>query len=196
MVETITPIGHGGRTKSYWTSVGLHALGATFAAALLGFALGAVGALLRAPWEGSGAVVIAVIALMYALREGLGLNIPLPDRHAQVPQWWRDFFSPVVTSFLYGAGLGVGFFTFLQFGTFVVVATGALISGDPLIGALLCVPFGLTRGLTVVLAAPARDPEYTVGLIDLLDHLGSTRWPRLANALVLSLVALVALVSI
>ena len=196
MVETITPVGHGGRTKSYWTSVGLHALGATLAAALLGFALGAIGALLRAPGEGSGAVVLAVIALMYAVREGFGLKVPLPDRHAQVPQWWRDFFSPAVSSFLYGAGLGVGFFTFLQFGTFVVVATGALFSGDPLIGALLCVPFGLTRGLTVVLAAPARDPEYTVGLVDLLDHFGSTRWPRLANALTLSFVALVALLAV
>jgi len=196
MVETITPVGHGGRTKSYWTSVGLHALGATFAAAVLGFALGAVGALLRAPWEDAGAVVIAVIALMYAVREAFGLNMRLPDRHAQVPQWWRDFFSPVVSSFLYGAGLGVGFFTFLQFGTFVVVATGALISGDPVIGALLCVPFGLARGLTVVLAAPAKDPEYTAGLVDLLDNLGSTPWPRLANALVLSVVALVALVAL
>jgi hypothetical protein len=77
-----------------------------------------------------------------------------------------------------------------------VVATGALFSGDPLIGALLCVPFGLTRGLTVVLAAPARDPEYTVGLVDLLDHFGSTRWPRLANALILSLVTLVALLTV
>jgi len=196
MVETITPVGHGGRTKSYWLTVALHALGATLAAALLGFVLGAVGALLRAPWEGAGVVAIAVIAVMYAVREGFGLKVPLPDRHAQVPQWWRDFFSPSLSSFLYGAGLGVGFFTFLQFGTFVVVATGALVSGNAVIGALLCIPFGLTRGLTVVLAAPAKDPEYTVGLVDLLDHWGSTRWPRLANALILSFVALAALLAL
>jgi hypothetical protein len=196
MVETITPVGHGGRTKSYWLSVALHTLGATVAAALLGFVLGAAGALLRAPWEGGGVAAIAVISVMYAVREGFGLKVPLPDRHAQVPQWWRDFFSPSLSSFLYGAGLGVGFFTFLQFGTFVVVATCALVGGDPVLGALLCVPFGLTRSLTVVLAAPAKDPEYTMGLVDLLDHWGSTRWPRLVNALMLSLVALAALLAL
>jgi len=189
MVETITPVVHGGRSKKYWVSVALHALGATIAAAGLGLALGATGALLRAPWGRVGAIVIAVAAVMYALREAFELAIPLPERHAQVPQWWRDFFSPPAASFLYGAGLGIGFFTFLQFGTYVVVAAGALLSGNPLIGALLCVPFGLTRGLTVVLAAPARTPEDTVGLVDLIDRWGATPWPRLANAATLALVA-------
>lgn len=193
MVETITPVGHGGRTKSYWAAVALHTLGATLAAALLGFMLGSVGALIRAPWGGAGVVAIAALALVYALREAFGLKVPLPERHAQVPQWWRDFFSPRLASFLYGAGLGIGFFTFLQFGTYVVVATGALLGGSPLLGLLLCAPFGLTRGLTVVLTAPAEGPEYTAGLVDLLDRWGATRWPRLANALILALVAAVAL---
>lgn len=193
MVETITPVVHGGRKKKYWTSVALHALGTTLAAATFGLVLGGIGALLRAPWGRIGAVVVAVVATMYAVREALGLRIPLPERHKQVPQWWRDFFSAPVSSFLYGAGLGIGFFTFLQFGTYVAVAGAAFLSGDPIIGVLICLPFGLTRGLTVVLTARATEPEDAGGLVDILDGWGSTRWPRLVNALALGCVAAAAL---
>ncbi|MGH2749897.1 MAG: hypothetical protein ACRDK3_03340 [Actinomycetota bacterium] len=196
MVETITPVVHGGRSKKYWTAVALHALGATLSAAVFGFLLGGLGALLRAPWGRIGAVALMVIALMYAVREGFGLQIPLPDRHAQVPQWWRDFFSAPVSSFLYGAGLGIGFFTFLQFGTYVAVAAGALLSGSPLVGALLCIPFGLTRGLSVILTARARAPEDAGGLVDLLDRWGATPWPRLLNALMLAGIAVAALLAL
>ena len=192
MVETITPVVHGGRKKAYWTSVALHTLGATLAAAIFGLILGGLGDLTRAPWGQVGAVVVVVVATMYAVREAFGLRIPLPDRHAQVPQWWRDFFSAPMSSFLYGAGLGIGFFTFLRFGTYVAVCAAAFLIGDPVIGMLLCVPFGLTRGLTVILTVKATEPGDPGALVDVLDHWGSTPWPRLLNALALGCVAVAA----
>jgi hypothetical protein len=192
MVETITPVVHGGRKRKYWASVALHTLGATIAAAVFGLVLGGIGALTRAPWGRVGATVVAVVATMYAVREAFELRIPLPDRHAQVPQWWRDFFSAPVSSFLYGAGLGIGYFTFLRFGTYVAVSVTALSVGDPLIGMLLCLPFGLTRGLTVILTANATEPADAGGLVDILDRWGSTPWPRLFNALALGCVAVAA----
>ena len=196
MVETITPVVHGGRKKEYWVSVALHALGATLAAATFGLILGGIGDLVRAPWGRAGAVVVAVIATMYTVREAFGLPIPLPDRHAQVPQWWRDFFSAPVSSFLYGAGLGIGYFTFLRFGTYVAVSVAAFSIGDPVIGMLVCVPFGLTRGLTVILTVNATEPADAGGLVDILDRWGSTRWPRLLNALALACVAVAAFLAI
>jgi len=196
MVETITPVVHGGRKRQYWASVALHTLGATIAAAVFGLLLGGIGALTRAPWGRVGATVVAVVATMYAVREAFGLRIPLPDRHAQVPQWWRDFFTAPVSSFLYGAGLGIGYFTFLRFGTYVAVSVTALSVGDPLIGMLLCLPFGLTRGLTVILTLSATEPANAGGLVDILDRWGSTPWPRLFNALALGCVAVAALLVI
>jgi len=196
MVETITPVVHGGRRKRYWSSVALHALGATLAAATFGLTLGGAGALLRAPWGRLGAAIVAVVAIMYLVREAFGLQIPLPERHAQVPQWWRNFFSPPLASFLYGAGLGIGFFTFLQFGTYVAVAAAAFLSGDALIGLLVCLPFGLTRGLSVVLTARATEPEHAREVVDVLDRWGSTRWPRLLNALALGCLAAGALLTL
>ena len=185
MVETITPVVHGGSSRRYWLSVALHTLGATLAAALVGVVLGTVGSLTGAPWGRGGLVVVAVVAFVYAAREGFRLPLPLPDRHAQVPDWWRTFYSPAVAAFLYGAGLGAGFFTFLSFGTYVAVIAGALASGSPLIGAALCIPFGVVRGLSVTVSRSARSEDEAESIMNRLDELGSTRGPRLVNAAVL-----------
>lgn len=188
MVETITPAVHGGRTRRYWASVALHAVGATLSAAAIGLLLGGAGALLGAPWGAAGLVALATVAGLYAAREALGLKIPLPNLHRQVPQWWRTFFDPPVASLLYGLGLGVGFLTYLSFGTYVAVAAGAVLSGDPLVGAALCAPFGLARGLSV--SASALWSEVVEGL----DRLAQTGAPRAVNAgaLMVAIVATVA----
>jgi hypothetical protein len=193
MVETITPVVHGGRPSRYWFSVALHTLGATLVAALIGLALGVIGALAGAPWGRAGLVVVAAVALVYAAREGFRIPIPLPDRRAQVPDWWRTFYSPGVAAFLYGAGLGAGFLTFLSFGTYVAVATGALASGSPVIGAALCIPFGLVRGLSITVSRSARSEQEAESIMNRLEELGATQGPRLVNAGMLLIVAVVAL---
>ena len=193
MVETITPVVHGGRRSPYWTSVSLHVLGAAMASAAFGAVVGAAGGLLGAPWVAGGLWVLASIALMYALREGLKVPIPVFDRHRQVPEWWRTFYSPPVAALLYGLGLGVGFFTFLTFGTFVVVTAGAFLSGHAGTGALICLPFGFARALTVLAAAGVATAEDGAGVVERIDQTGNTATPRIVNALVLlALAALIA----
>lgn len=186
MVETITPVVHGGSRSRYLLSIALHTLGATLAAAAFGALLGALGAVLDAPWGRAGVAAIAAVAAVYLLREGFGLPVPIPDRHRQVPEWWRTFFSPSMAAFLYGLGLGIGFLTFLTFGTFVAVAVAAFVSGDALVGAALCGCFGLTRGLSVLVGASGGETRTAA-----LDDLSATRWPRLVNAVSLGAVVLV-----
>jgi hypothetical protein len=176
MVETIAPVVHGGRNRSYWTAVFLHALGATLSASLFGAFLGALGDVLGAPWGNAGLIALAAVALLYALRELFGLPIPLPDLDRQVPEWWRTFFSKNVAAFLYGLGLGIGFLTYLSFGTYVAVMTGAFISGDVRTGAVICGAFGLARGLGISLAN---------GRIMEIERFGSRRLPHRLNALAL-----------
>lgn len=185
MVETITPVVHGGSRLRYLTSIALHTLGATLAAGVFGAALGGLGALLRAPWGRAGALAVLAVAVLYLLREVAGLRIPIPDRHRQVPDWWRNFYSPLVASLLYGLGLGIGFLTFLTYGTFVAVSVGAVASGDALVGALLCAPFGFARGIVVLVGAR--------GVMGPVDDLAASAWPRVANALVLGAVVVAAL---
>jgi hypothetical protein len=196
MVEAIVPVVHGGKRGRYALSVVLHVLGAGISAALLGAILGAVGGLLGAPWGVAGLVALATVALAYALRESAGLPVPIPDRHQQVPEWWRSFYSPPVSAFLYGLGLGPGFFTFLTFGTFVAVAVAAVVSGDPALGALLCAPFGVARGLSVLVSARTHSGDDAGRVIDRLESVAATPGPRLANAVVLAGLAAAALLAL
>jgi len=193
MIETITPVVHGERIR-YRLAVALHAAGATISAGVFGVALGGLGALLGAPW-GGGAWVVAAVAGLYALRELGHLPVPLPDRRRQVPEWWRTFFSPLVAAFLYGLGLGVGVLTFLSYGTFVAVASAALVSGDPLVGLALCAPFGLARGLSVALNRRTGQRDSAGALVDRLEAVASSGAVRVLNGGALAVVALLAAVT-
>ncbi|MGH2678942.1 MAG: hypothetical protein ACRDG8_00425, partial [Actinomycetota bacterium] len=130
MVETISPVVYGTRTR--WAgALVLHAAGATATAAAFGAALAAVGASLGAPWGRAGATLVVGVALVSATRDAFGLRIPVPQLRRQVPDWWRTYFGQPLAAFLYGAGLGVGFLTFLGHGTLVAVAVGVAATGEP-----------------------------------------------------------------
>ena len=187
MVETITPVVHGGSRERWGISLALHAIGAAVAAAIVGSLLAGAGALLGAPWGVPGAVLVVVAAALYVARQ-LGAPVPVPQLRRQVPDWWRTFFPPHVAAFLYGLGLGPGFLTYLGHGTVVVVAVAAFASGRPLLGAAVLAPFGLARGLGPVLAFGVRSPGDAAALVERLDRSASkARW-RVANALALSMV--------
>lgn len=195
MAETIAPVVYGGR-RDYRRAVLVHVLGATLAASVVGALAGALGALAGAPWSGAGAVILACGALAYLGRELWGLPVPIPARNAQVPEWWRTFFSADVSAFLYGLGLGAGFFTLLASGTFVVVVAAACATGRPLTGALLCLPFGLGRGLAVLVARRAGTEEAAVAVVERLGDLGGTAALRVVNGAALAALAGAALLTL
>lgn len=194
MVETITPVVHGGRRSRWVVLLALHTGGATVAAAAFGALLGGTGFLLSAPWGGAAPMVVAAAAGVYLASESFGLRVPVPQLRRQVPDWWRSFFPFAPAAFLYGLGLGVGFFTYLARGTLVVVAAAAVASGSPWVGALLLAPFGLTRGLSAIVALRARTPEQGSVLVERLARSASWLGWRVAHvvALVIVLVASVA----
>ena len=174
MVETITPVVHGTRRR-YVSAVAIHTVGASLSATALGVLLGGAGAALGLEWNTAGVAVIALIAVVYAGREAFGWPVPLPQLRRQVPEWWRTFFSPKTAAALYGLGLGAGFFTYLSFGTFAAVAAAAVTSGDPLVGAVLCAPFGAARGLAVAVSVNPASVEW-------IEAAALTRLPRAVNA--------------
>ncbi len=187
MVETITPVVHGGSRERWGISLALHAIGAAVAAAIVGSLLAGAGVLLGAPWGVPGALLVVAPAALYVARE-LGAPVPVPQLRRQVPDWWRTFFPPHVAAFLYGLGLGPGFLTYLGHGTVVVVFVAAFASGRPLLGAAVLAPFGLARGLGPVLAFGVRSPGDAAALVERLHRSASkARW-RVANALALSMV--------
>jgi Methylamine utilisation protein MauE len=192
MVETISPVGYGDRRGRWLAAVALHALGATAAAAAFGAVLGVIGSALGLSWGPAVLASIAIVAAAYAAREMFGLPVPVPAARRQVPDWWRSFFSWPVAAVLYGAGLGIGFLTFLANGGLVVVASAALATGRPTTAAVLSGAFGLARGLSPLVAWPVRSSEAGTALVDRLAASDPTVWRRL-NAGALGLVALTAI---
>jgi len=190
MVETITPVVHGGRAR-WIRAVVLHVAGATLTAAVFGAALGAIGSLLGAPWGRAGAIGVAVVALVYAIGEHQRLSVAVPQLRRQVPDWWRTYFGPSFASFLYGAGLGVGFLTFLAHGTLVVVAAAAIAIGDPAWGAVVLGSFGLARGAAIVVSRSITTEEEGAAVLDRLVA-RSEALRRNVNGLVLVTLAVVA----
>lgn len=182
MVETIAPVVHGNR-RNYWIAITIHTSAATFAATTFGALLGVIGLAFGAPWIDPmiASAVLVGAGLLYSARELLGLPVPLFDRKQQVPDWWRTFYSPPLAAALYGAGLGIGFLTYLRHGTYVVVAIVALVSGNPLTGALVTAPFGLARGLSVIAGARARDENDSNLIVASLERAALSRAPRLVN---------------
>jgi hypothetical protein len=171
--------------------VALHALGATATAALFGAALGWLGRLFGAPWGRLGLVAVAAVAAVYALAEHPRLGVPVPQLRRQVPDWWRTFFGRPVAAALYGAGLGVGFLTYLAHGTLVAVAVATVATGRPLEGALVMAPFGLVRGLSASAAWSSSTPETSRALVDRLAA-APERPVRLANVAALLLLVVAA----
>lgn len=192
MVETIAPVVHGDSRTRYRITLLLHALGAVLAAGMVGTLAGTLGMLLGAPWGIWSFVAVVCVAVLYAVREITGLKIPIPDRHRQVPLWWRSFYSAPVAGFLYGLGIGVGYLTYLSFGTYVAVTAAAVAWGSPPLGAALTAPFGLGRVLSVALANRNAGEDRPSG-IDRIDDLAGTRWPHVVNGVALLAAAAMAL---
>lgn len=189
MAQTITPVVHGGRRGRWARTLGLHVLGASLSAAVLGAVLGGLGLMLGAPWGAIGALGVAGVAALYALREAAGIRIPLPELRRQVPEWWRSAFSPGTAAFLYGLGLGVGFATHLRHGTLVAVGAAAVASGDPLAAGAVVAAFGLARSVAVIVTWAAPDRERAGVLTAGLERLALKRAPRILNAGALTAVA-------
>jgi hypothetical protein len=193
MVETITPVVHGGRGRwlAAWAA---HAAAASAVGAAFGGLLAGIGALLGAPWGRAGAAAVAIAATAYGLGELVDLRLPVPQLRRQVPDWWRSFFGPTTAALLYGAGLGIGFLTFLAHGTLVVVALAALASGRPLLGAVALGAFGLARGLGALAGGRVGRDDDGRALVDRLA--GRPEWPRrLTNGLALVAVGVAAAVA-
>jgi hypothetical protein len=158
MVDTLAPHGYARRMRVTAVACAAFAVGAlaggvaTFGGlALLGYALGIGG--------GAAAAVAAAALLVAAAGDGAGRRI-VPQVRRQVPESWRRVLPVPLAAGLYGVLLGLGFTTFIL--TFAVWAlAGASVAlGDPSLGLLVGLGFGLGRLLPVVVLAPAARTDW------------------------------------
>ena len=151
MISTISPAGCGGRHRRN-LALAAFALGAVIASALLGLALGAVGAVAGADRLGV-ALAVGALALVAAARESGLVRLPLPQVRRQVPERWRREWPLPLWSAAYGAGLGLGVLTHQAVATFWVVCAAAVWLAEPVPASIALAAFGAGRALAASLPA-------------------------------------------
>ena len=122
--------------------------------ALLGQALGAGGA--------AAIAVAAAVALAAAAGEARGARI-VPQVRRQVPESWRRVLPLPLAAGLYGILLGLGFTTFILSFAVWALAGVSVALGDPALGLLVGLGFGIGRTLPVVVLAPLAGTERGAG---------------------------------
>ncbi|HYX86297.1 MAG TPA: hypothetical protein VE777_15105 [Gaiellales bacterium] len=148
MAETVAPVVHG--VRGWLAGVAAFAAGAIAAGVALGWSLGTVAAAAGGGGAG-GAWAAAAVAGTYAAREAGLVRLPVPQLRRQVPQSWREALPVPVAAGLYGAGLGVGFATYVPVATLVAVVAAVLLA-DPALGAVALGAFGAGRAAALVAA--------------------------------------------
>ena len=154
MIETIGPTGHtGGRRTAIAACVAF--LPGAIAGGLFTFgSLAAVGELLHGAGGSTPFLVAAGIAVAAAALEVRGTPI-VPQIRRQLPEHWRRAMPMPLAAALYGVLLGIGFTTFvLSFGVWALAGI-SLALGDPALGALVGIAFGIGRAIPIVALAPA-----------------------------------------
>jgi hypothetical protein len=128
----------------------LHGLGYVIGAIAAGAVVGVIGRFVlmlfaAKPTVGFVFTAIGIVSVLYGLHELGFLRLPAPQSRRQVPQHWRHELRPSLMVFLYGLGLGPGFFTAIPATSFYVLVAAVLLQADVVYGALAFAVYGLGR---------------------------------------------------
>ena len=156
MLASIHPLGERARDRRWGVTVGAYVLGSTLAAAVLGAALGGVGALLALGPGLTASLVVAAGGL--ALAADLGA-FGLPTVHRQVDKDWLDRYRGWVVGLGFGAQLGLGVVTIVNTAAVYLSLALALLTGSVAGGAVVGTTFGLVRALLILGVAGVRRPD-------------------------------------
>lgn len=150
-VGALTPLRALDKTYRLWLhATSAYTLGGVVTASVIGLTLGLVGTAARntdfAPQFGF--ALLAVSALILAVRELGLLSFALPQFHRQTDKMWALRFGYVTGAAMWGSHIGLGFATVIRHGGLFVIAGSALLL-EPLQGALLLASFWIGRTLPI-----------------------------------------------
>jgi hypothetical protein len=185
MVETIGPVGHTGGRRTTVAACATFLPGAIAGGLATFGSLAALGAILHGAGGRVAYLVAAAVALVAAAGEARGAPI-VPQIRRQLPEHWRRVMPMPVASALYGILLGLGFTTFvLTFGVWALAGI-SLAVGEPQVGALIGIAFGVGRAIPIVALAPVAGTRLGARATELMaERPGLYRGFRLGDALAL-----------
>ncbi|HEX5820257.1 MAG TPA: hypothetical protein VFY30_00675 [Solirubrobacterales bacterium] len=192
-IDTIGPTGHTGGRRITAAACATFLPGAVVGGLLTFGSLALLGQLLHGAGGRAAYIVAAAIALLAAVLEARGTRI-VPQIRRQLPEHWRRVMPMPLAAALYGVLLGLGFTTFvLSFGVWALAGV-SLAVGDPSLGLLLGIAFGVGRAIPIVVLAPFGGSSTGIRATELMCERESTyRSLRRGDAVAL-LIAAVALV--
>ncbi len=168
MLGSITPLGERGRNSRWWLTVGAFVVGSTLAGALLGAALGGLGAVAgledadAAPWLLAAALIAGV-----AFDLGVG-GLRLPTVSRQVDDTWLYRYRGWVTGIGFGFQLGLGVVTVVTTAFTYVTFLAAFLAGSLAAGALIGGTYGAVRAATILGGSAVDSPERLAKMHDRL----------------------------
>jgi hypothetical protein len=152
-VETLGPTGHTGGRRTTLAACATFLPGAVLGGVITFGTLAALGELVHGAGGRIAYIGAAAIAVVAAVLEVRGTRI-VPQIRRQLPEHWRRLMPMPLAAALYGVLLGIGFTTFvLSFGVWALAAISFAV-GDPQLGLLLGICFGIGRAVPVVVLAP------------------------------------------
>jgi sulfite exporter TauE/SafE len=151
MLGSITRLGESGRNARWWVTVTWFGVGAIGAGALVGTAMGLLGATVAgvAGARGAAAALAVLVAAGIATDLRLG-GLRLPTVRRQVDDRWLARYRGWVYGVGFGFQLGLGVVTVVTTSAVYLVFAAAALSGSPAAGALIGAAFGAVRWLSVL----------------------------------------------
>ena len=189
-IETIGPTGHTGGRRTALAACATFLPGAVLGGVLTFGTLAVLGDALHGAGGRVAYLVAAAIAVLAAVLEVRGTRI-VPQIRRQLPEHWRRVMPMPLAAALYGVLLGIGFTTFvLSFGVWALAGV-SLAVGDPQLGLLLGIGFGVGRAIPIVALAPlAGSPAGIRANALMCEHPGAYLGLRRGDAAALAVVAL------
>lgn len=139
-------------TRRVLLDVIVHSIGLVIGSVFIGMLLGLVGSSLR-PLSADPLLMIVAgaAAITYGLVDVGVFQVPALGRRWQVPRAWMGHYSFILTYWMYGVLLGVGFLTLVPVASFTVVILLEIVSASVFWGASIGLCYGLGRVVGFVL---------------------------------------------
>jgi hypothetical protein len=153
VIETFGPGGHTGGRRTTLAACATFLPGSVIGGVLTFGSLAMLGGLVHGVGDRPAVLGAAALAGVAAVLDARGTRI-VPQIRRQLPEHWRRLMPMPLAAALYGVLLGIGFTTFvLSFGVWALAGISLAI-GDPWLGLLLGLSFGVGRAIPIVVLAP------------------------------------------
>lgn len=153
MLASIHPLGERSRRQRWGLTAAAYVTATVVGAALLGAALGGVGASLPASPAWPAVIALALLGVV------LDLRTAVPTIHRQVDEEWLSQYRGWVYGGGFGFQLGLGVVTVVSSFTVYLAFALALLAGSTAAGLAIGIAFGSVRGLMIFAAAGVRSPD-------------------------------------